>query len=199
MLLRQAFTTNSQHFFKNIRRVKVSHISLHRVKRTALLNARGHQPLWNWGLLIGYQLTRRAINLINNSEQNFAQFAFMLLLMILIYMKILITLMLFSKQARVRRTWSSRATWCPRAPCWWPLLYTFLRVLEKNWQKASANSSLVALFKTPWQPWCPPKVSHTSRLAITAPQFGQYHAMYQSRSPAVTQDTSCEPINAKGY
>jgi len=33
-------------------------------------------------------------------------------------------LMLLSEQARGRPTWSVRATWCPRAPCWRPLLYT---------------------------------------------------------------------------
>jgi len=45
----------------------------------------------------------------------------MLSLMMLIYVTILIILMLFSKQARGRSTWCLRATWCPRAPCWWPL------------------------------------------------------------------------------
>jgi len=30
-------------------------------------------------------------------------------------------LMLFLDQARGRSTWSLRATWCPRAPRWWPL------------------------------------------------------------------------------
>jgi len=42
-------------------------------------------------------------------------------LMMLIYVTILIILMLFSKQARGRPTWSLRVTSCPRAPCWWPL------------------------------------------------------------------------------
>ena len=36
--------------------------------------------------------------------------------------KILIVLMLFLEQARGRRTWPLRATWCPRAPPWWPLV-----------------------------------------------------------------------------
>jgi len=48
----------------------------------------------------------------------------MLSLMILIYMKIRIIIMLFSKQTRGRPTWSMRATWCPRAPCWWPLTWS---------------------------------------------------------------------------
>jgi len=39
-------------------------------------------------------------------------------LMMLIYVTILIISMLFSKQARGRPTWSLRATWCLRAPCW---------------------------------------------------------------------------------
>jgi len=42
--------------------------------------------------------------------------------MMLIYVTILINLMLFFKQAHGRPTWSSRATWCPRAPCWRPLV-----------------------------------------------------------------------------
>jgi len=48
----------------------------------------------------------------------------MLPLMMLIYVTILIILMPFSKQACGRPTWSLRATWCPRAPCWWLLLYS---------------------------------------------------------------------------
>jgi len=32
-------------------------------------------------------------------------------------------LMLFFEQARGRSTWSLQATWCPRAPCRWPLAY----------------------------------------------------------------------------
>jgi len=34
----------------------------------------------------------------------------------------LIVFMLLSEQARGRPTWSVRATWCPQAPCWWPLV-----------------------------------------------------------------------------
>jgi len=37
-------------------------------------------------------------------------------------MKTLIMFMLLSEQARGRSTSSVRATWCPRAPCWCPLL-----------------------------------------------------------------------------
>jgi len=37
-------------------------------------------------------------------------------------MKTLIMLMLFLDQARGRPAWSLRATWCPRAPRWWPLV-----------------------------------------------------------------------------
>jgi len=28
--------------------------------------------------------------------------------------------MLLSEQSCGRSTWSARATWCPRVPCWWP-------------------------------------------------------------------------------
>jgi len=41
----------------------------------------------------------------------------------LIYVMILIILMLFSKQAGGRPTWSFRPTRLPRTPCWWPLVY----------------------------------------------------------------------------
>jgi len=34
--------------------------------------------------------------------------------------------MLFLEQAHGRPTWSLRATWCPRAPRWWPLCYRTL-------------------------------------------------------------------------
>jgi len=44
----------------------------------------------------------------------------------LIYDTILIILMLFSKYAYGQPKWSLWATWCPRAPCWWPLVYTML-------------------------------------------------------------------------
>jgi len=35
---------------------------------------------------------------------------------------LLIMFMPLSEQARGRPTWSMRATWSPRAPCWWPLV-----------------------------------------------------------------------------
>jgi len=38
--------------------------------------------------------------------------------------KTLIMLLLFLEQARGRRTWSLRAAWCPRAPRWWPQIWT---------------------------------------------------------------------------
>jgi len=39
-----------------------------------------------------------------------------------IHVKTLNMFMLLSEQARGWPTTSMRATWCPRAPCWWPLL-----------------------------------------------------------------------------
>jgi len=45
-----------------------------------------------------------------------------MLSLMLIYVMTPIILILFSKRARGRPTWSLQATWCPRAPCWWPLL-----------------------------------------------------------------------------
>jgi len=46
----------------------------------------------------------------------------LILVLIFVNVKTLIMLMLFLEQARGRLTWSLRATWCPRAPRWWPLL-----------------------------------------------------------------------------
>jgi len=44
--------------------------------------------------------------------------------------------MLLSEQVRRWPTWSLRATWCPRAPCWWHLIYTnnmtFLKPFSKD-------------------------------------------------------------------
>jgi len=42
--------------------------------------------------------------------------------LILVNVKTMIMLTLFLEQARGRPTWSLRATWCPRAPRWWPLI-----------------------------------------------------------------------------
>jgi len=28
------------------------------------------------------------------------------------------------RTSRGRPTWSVRTTWCSRAPCWWPLIFT---------------------------------------------------------------------------
>jgi len=41
--------------------------------------------------------------------------------LIFVSVKTLIMVMLFLEQASGRPTWSLRATWCPREPCWWPL------------------------------------------------------------------------------
>jgi len=41
--------------------------------------------------------------------------------------------LLLSEQARGRPTWSARATWRPRSPCWWPLLQTKLLPTIQAW------------------------------------------------------------------
>jgi len=46
----------------------------------------------------------------------------MLSLMMLIYVMILITLNAIFKTGPRATNVASRATWCPRAPCWWPWL-----------------------------------------------------------------------------
>jgi len=43
------------------------------------------------------------------------------IILVFVNVQTLIMLMLFLEQARRRPTWSLRATWCPRAPRWWPL------------------------------------------------------------------------------
>jgi len=73
-----------------------------------------------------------------------------------IYVAILIILMLFWKLARGRPTWTLRAAWCPRAPCWWPrsrecldsdstLATVYRSELERKNEFAEAWS---------WQPSC---------------------------------------------
>ena len=88
-----------------------------------LRQIRGHQPLCNGELLLGHRFTLRATSLIHTSENKFLLNLplIMLSIMMLIYVTILIILMLFSKQARGRPTLSLRATWCPWAPCLWPV------------------------------------------------------------------------------
>jgi len=70
---------------------------------------------------------RKAIGLIHTSEINILLNLSLIMLllinlMIFIYAKALVMVMLFSEQARGRPWWSMPATWCPRAPCWWPLV-----------------------------------------------------------------------------
>ena len=70
----------------------------------------------------------------------------------LIYVTILIILMLFSKQARGRSTCSLVATSCPRAPCWWPLLYAL-------YWKIYHPSRFLSNLRLPWKTELPWKVS----------------------------------------
>jgi len=51
-------------------------------------------------------------------------------LMIFIYVKAMVKLTRFSEQARGRSRWSVRATWCPRAPRRWPLVYNVINYLS---------------------------------------------------------------------
>jgi len=44
-----------------------------------------------------------------------------ILVLIFVNVKTFIMLLLFLEQARGRPTCSLRATWCQRAPRWWPL------------------------------------------------------------------------------
>ena len=76
------------------------------IKRT--LYSKGHQPLCNWDLLLGYRLTLRATSFIHTFKiQSLLNLPLIMLpLMMLIYVTILIILMPFSKQARGRPTWS---------------------------------------------------------------------------------------------
>jgi len=66
---------------------------------------------------------RRATGLIHTSEiKILLNLPSIILVLIFVNVKTLIMLMLFLEQARGRPTWSLRATWCPRALRWWPLL-----------------------------------------------------------------------------
>ena len=47
------------------------------------------------------------------------------LVLIFVNVKTLIMLILFLEQASGRPAWFLRATWCPWAPRWWSLVYTF--------------------------------------------------------------------------
>jgi len=61
--------------------------------------------------------------LLHTSEIKFLlNFPLIMLSLMMFYVTMLIILMLFSKQARGQSTCSLRATSCPRAPRWWPLV-----------------------------------------------------------------------------
>jgi len=67
---------------------------------------------------------RRETSLIHTSEiKILLKLPSIILVLIFGNVKILIMLMLFLEQARGRPTWPLRATWCPRAPRWWPLVW----------------------------------------------------------------------------
>ena len=90
-----------------------------------LLYSRDHQRFWNWELLLVHRLMRRATSLIQTNEINILlNLPSVILVLIFVNVKTLIMLMLFSERARGRLTWSLRATWCPRTPCWWPLQFS---------------------------------------------------------------------------
>jgi len=86
---------------------------------------RGHQPFSNWGLLLGIDscegLPVWYTHFWNKNLLNLS-WNMVIKLKIFINVKTLIMYMLLSEQARGRPMWSVRATWCPRTPCWWPLM-----------------------------------------------------------------------------
>ena len=81
--------------------------------------SRGHQPFWNCELLLVHRLMRRATSFMHTFEIK-------ILLNLPLIIWVLIMLMIFLEPARGRPTWSLRATWCPRAPRWWPPGYRLL-------------------------------------------------------------------------
>ena len=108
-------------------------------KHLFILFTRDHQPVWNWELFLRYRLMQRATNLtyISLSETNIFLTLF---LMILSSTKLIViihvnTTIMFNTIIRIcpRTTnvpvW---ATWCPRAPRWWPRLYSFSSVIQRN-------------------------------------------------------------------
>ena len=88
-------------------------------------DTRGHQPFRNCELILVDRLMRRATSLIHTSEVKILlNSPSIILILIFVNAKTLIMLILFLEKARGRPTWSLRATWCPRAPRWWPLVCT---------------------------------------------------------------------------
>ena len=73
-------------------------------------------------LLLVHWLMRRATSLIYTSKLTLL-LSLLSIIVVLIFdnVKTLIMLMLFLEQARGWPTWSLWATWCQRAPRWWPL------------------------------------------------------------------------------
>ena len=69
---------------------------------------------------------RRATSLIHISEVKILlNLLSIILVLIFVNAKTLIMVILFLEQVSRRPTWSLRATWCPWAPRWWALVYTF--------------------------------------------------------------------------
>ena len=116
--------------------------SWHDCERCISLYNRGHQPFWNCELLLVYQLMRRDTSLMHTSEiKILLNLHSIILVLIFVNMKTLIMLMLFLEKTRGRPTWYLQATWCPRAPRWWPLLYNQWRIYVKwgPWQISNAR------------------------------------------------------------
>ena len=100
---------------------------------------RGYQPFWNRKLLFGTDSCEGLPvwythfwnkNLLNLSSIMLS--VSFIKLKIFINVKTLIMFMLLSEQARGRPTRSVRTTWCPREPCWWPLVYIINSLLAAN-------------------------------------------------------------------
>jgi len=68
-------------------------------------------------------------------------------------MKTLIISILLWEQPRGQPTWSARTTWCPRAPCWWSLVYSLSQWRnEVRWRSGQEASFAPPCLNLPNQP-----------------------------------------------
>ena len=87
-----------------------------------MIHIRGHQQFWNCQLLLVDRFMWRATSLIYISEiKILLNLPSIILVLIFVNVQTFVKLMLFLEHARGRLT--LRATWCPRAPRWWPLVH----------------------------------------------------------------------------
>ena len=108
-----------------------------------IVYTRGHQPFWNWELLLGTDscegLPVWCTHLWNNNLLNLS-----VINKHWRYLSMgrqLIMFMLLSEQGR-GPTWSVRTTWCLRAPRWWPLVRDAQNRISNPWDSESRRNRI---------------------------------------------------------